>query len=347
MRLNVHFFALIIIIAFLFSCEKKREPAVISFYHWKANMNINSAQTDYLDSLGLKKLYLRFFDVHWDREKKAILPISILNWKFFDFGRSLEIVPVVYITNIALQKNEYDRGIDSLARKMAHKIQSIVKELDATRFQVKEIQLDCDWNAETQAKFFRLINQLKLYLPEFSIFSATIRLHQVKYFTTTGVPPVDKGVLMFYNMGDIGKMNEKNSILNLEKAKAYLQNFDIYPLPLDVALPLFSWGIQFREGKIVQIINDISEKDLKKNTNFVLSSKNMYKALNSCYVNGSYIYKNDNIRFENISNELLEKSMKMLRKAFGNKDFELIFYHLDGYILNSFESSFLKELAKN
>jgi hypothetical protein len=31
--------------------------------------------------------------------------------------------------------------------------------------------------------------------------SATIRLHQVKYFKKTKIPNVDSGVLMYYNMG--------------------------------------------------------------------------------------------------------------------------------------------------
>lgn len=45
---------------------------------------------------------------------------------------------------------------------------------------------------------------------------------------------------MCYNTGDIDSPGESNSILDLEDAKKYLQGkHRAYPLPLDVALPVF------------------------------------------------------------------------------------------------------------
>ena len=76
--------------------------------------------------------------------------------------------------------------------------------LDVNQLNIpKEIQLDCDWNSSTQKKYFNLIEEMKLYPTwENIVWSATIRLHQLKYPKQTGVPPVNKGVLMFYNMGN-------------------------------------------------------------------------------------------------------------------------------------------------
>lgn len=331
----------------LLSCTEKAEKSAMSFYHWKANINIGQTEMAYMDSLAMKKLYLRFFDIHWDKENQLAQPLSVLQWKNFDMGHHLDIIPVIYITNITLEKNEYDRGIDTLAKNIANKLKQMIAKLDTVRFSVKELQLDCDWDLETQSKYFRLIQQLKNYLPQIKTFSATIRLHQVKYFTTTGVPPVDKGVLMFYNMGNVAKASEKNSILNIETAKQYLENFDIYPLQLDVALPLFAWGVHFRDDKILQLINDVSIAHLNNKENFEAIGNNKYRVLKSHYLKGIYIYKNDIIRLENIAADDLKKSMQMLRNAFKDKKFDVIFYHLEDYIVRDFNPKLLKTIINN
>ncbi len=331
---------------FIAACGTKQVPP-ISFYYWKTQMTIGEEEAAVLDSLNCQKLYVRFFDVHWNPEKKISYPLAPLAWQHFDLGRTLEIIPVIYITNITLLKNDYDRGIDTLAASIAQKLSSMLQELDTLRFVVHELQLDCDWSGDTQAKYFRLIERLKVKLPQCSKFSATIRLHQVKYMTTTGVPPVDKGVLMFYNMGNIGQINEDNSILNLKTAQKYLGQLKSYPLPLDIALPVFAWGVQFRNKKIVQLLNDLSLADLKKSDNFAPIGSNTFKVLKSDYLKGHYIYKNDLIRIESIEEKELKQAVKMLRKAMSIKQKpEFIFYHLDPHILQKFPPSTLESLVQ-
>jgi hypothetical protein len=326
----------------LSSCQKEKTSRPIHFYHWKAQMNVDQQQMDALDSLNVQKLYLRFFDVK--NGPKGPEPISILNWKYFDLGRSLELIPVVFITNNSFKAIEYDAGVDSLAEHIAKKLEQMIQKLDTVRFKVNELQIDCDWSLNTQSKYFRFLQLLKKKMPRIESISATIRLHQVKYFTKTGVPPVDKGVLMFYNMGKVQDWEEDNSILNLKTAKKYLQNFKSYPLRLDVALPLFSWGVQFRNGEIVQLINDASEAELEASEHFEKIGQGRYKVLKSTYLNGLYVYKNDELRIERVEVEDLKQSMKMLKKAMKNKDFELIFYHLDDYILKKFSAQTLNSL---
>ena len=80
--------------------------------------------------------------------------------------------------------------------------------------------------------------------------SATIRLHQVKYREETGVPPVDYGVLMYYNMGHISAMGA-NSIYDRSTALRYLGKLREYPLPLDIALPMFAWGVHSADGQVL------------------------------------------------------------------------------------------------
>ena len=51
-----------------------------------------------------------------------------------------------------------------------------------------------------------------------------------------GVPPVSRGVLMYYNMSEAGDFKTSNHILDLEVAGRYHVHFDDYPIPLDLAL---------------------------------------------------------------------------------------------------------------
>jgi hypothetical protein len=114
-----------------------------------------------LNDLSVEKLYLRFFDVKWDNEKQQPIPISSLVWKFFDLGKSLEIVPVVFITNRSLEKLQSNLEIDSLAKNIANKLGAIIVKLDKNRFIINELQLDCDWSNKTEKAYFRLIAQLR------------------------------------------------------------------------------------------------------------------------------------------------------------------------------------------
>jgi hypothetical protein len=347
MKLSIATFFILIISLVFESCSEKKTKAAIAFYHWKAEMDISQSEIEYLNALSVKKLYVRFFDVKWDNEKQKPIPISSVQWNSFEAGRSLEIIPVVFITNKSIEKLQNDPAVDSLAKKISTKLSSMLKKLDVKKFPVNELQLDCDWSPKTEKAYFRLIEQMKKNMPELKKISATIRLHQVKYFNSTGVPPVDEGVLMFYNMGDLTKENEKNSILNIEKAKTYLENFDIYPLKLNVALPLFSWAVQLREGRTVQLINDISEADLTNNSNFTQIEPAIFKVINSNYLKGIYLYKNDKIRLESISEKDLKESVKILRKAFGNKPFDIIYYHLDDYIVQRYDKATIKSILEN
>jgi hypothetical protein len=101
--------------------------------------------------------------------------------------------------------------------------------------------LDCDWSAKTKAKFFRLTRIMNdsLDVP----LTATIRLHQYANPKGTGVPPADRGMLMPYNVGQITAQGDGNSIFDLSIAEPYFTSSSPYPLPLDIGLPAFSWGV--------------------------------------------------------------------------------------------------------
>ncbi|WP_323669170.1 hypothetical protein [Aliarcobacter butzleri] len=283
-------FALIV-----FSYNKTQKKDIqISFYSWE-----NSFEEQNIN----EKLYIKVLDVNFSTK------LELLKTNIKDAPKNF--IPVIYITNETMKNVDY-----SLVSK------AILETLKNYKFD--EIQIDCDWSLSTRSNYFNLLEDLKEKLNK--TISATIRLHQIKYYAKTGIPPVDYGVLMYYNMSNIGDFNTKNSILDNEIAKKYHYNFDVYPLKLKLALPLYSQAIQFREEKAISLFEGVEEKDF--NNDFEELENNRYKVLNSHYFKGRYIYKDDIFRLENSNKQDIKIALKDFLDLSKNRYDEVIFYTL-------------------
>ena len=94
-----------------------------------------------------------------------------------------------------------------------------------------------------------------------------MRLHQVKDKQQTGIPKVNKVYLMCYATSSPLDNSNANSILEVNLLKNYLHNLQDYPLKMDIALPIYSWGIVTNHLGKKKLINALEEKDLQ-NRNF-------------------------------------------------------------------------------
>ena len=289
--------AVFLIVSFIFIQTKKQEPINISFYHWENTYNQKEIK---------EKVHIKVLDISFSSKVEVINTI-------FQTKPNNSFVPVVYITNDTMKNVDY--SIIS---------NQIIKNLKATNLSFEELQIDCDWSSITQSNYFKLLEDLKVKLNK--TLSATIRLHQIKYYVKTGIPPVDYGVLMYYNMSDISDINTKNSILDNDIAKKYHYNFDSYKLKLKLALPLYSQAIQFRENKALDIFEGAEKKDFDEN--FKALDNNKYEVINSTYFKGRYVYKGDIFRFEDSEKEDIKTAFDDFFKISNNRFNEVIFYTL-------------------
>ncbi len=296
MKKIVILISLILVFALIvFSYNKTQKKDIqISFYSWE-----NSFEEQNIN----EKLYIKVLDVNFSTK------LELLKTNIKETPKNF--IPVIYITNETMKNVDY-----SLVSK------AILETLKNYKFD--EIQIDCDWSLSTRSNYFNLLEDLKEKLNK--KISATIRLHQIKYYTKTGIPPVDYGVLMYYNMSNIGDFDTKNSILDNEIAKKYHYNFDVYPLKLKLALPLYSQAIQFREEKAISLFEGVEEKDF--NNDFEKLENNRYKVLNSHYFKGRYIYKDDIFRLENSNEQDIKIALKDFLDLSKNRYDEVIFYTL-------------------
>ncbi len=289
--------AVFLIVSFIFIQNKKKEPINISFYHWENSYNQKEIK---------EKVYIKVLDISYSTK------VEVINTIFQTKPNNI-FVPVVYITNDTMKNVDY--SIIS---------NQIIRNLKATNLSFEELQIDCDWSSSTQSNYFKLLEDLKSKLNK--TLSATIRLHQIKYYVKTGIPPVDYGVLMYYNMSDISDINTKNSILDNDIAKKYHYNFDSYKLKLKLALPLYSQAIQFRDNKALDIFEGAEKKDFDEN--FKALDNNKYEVINSTYFKGRYVYKGDIFRFEDSEKADIKTAFDDFFKISKNRFNEVIFYTL-------------------
>ena len=177
----------------------------------------------------------------------------------------LELIPTIFITNRTLLHLPTAK-IDTLAARIVARTKALMKQLPDARIQ--EIQLDCDWTQKTKVSYFSLLEKIQAFCGADVQLSATIRLHQLKFANRTGIPPVDRGMLMFYNMGDLERWESANSILDNSIASQYLDARNTYPLDLDIALPIFAWGVLYRKGRMTKLINNLEAKQLADTSRF-------------------------------------------------------------------------------
>ena len=208
----------ITLIILLFSCSPKQKTEH-SFYYWKTVFHLSNFEKEYLTNLQITKLYIRFFDVEWDETTSQVIPLATI--KFNDsVPQGYKIIPVVYIVNKAL-KNTKTEDIPLLASKILAQVNHIAK-LNSINY--PELQIDCDWTETTKNSYFELLRTIKGKLEKDKSLSSTIRLHQVKYKDITGIPPVDRGMLMYYNMGKISAESTHNSVFNVTEAAKYIDH---------------------------------------------------------------------------------------------------------------------------
>lgn len=306
------------------SCSK-REAHPYSFYYWKTNLALNHTEKNILSKASIPYLYTRFFDI--DKVDGKFQPVGVIT-KDQNFQTDKQIVPTVFITNRTLL-NITDQDIKFLAENINNLIQKKTSEYHLKTN--SEIQIDCDWTAGTRNDYFKFLKELKKISGK--EITCTLRLHQVKDKAQAGIPPVEKVYLMCYSTSSPLENSDKNSILDVNILKSYLSKIDEYPIrKIEVALPIYSWGIVTNHLEKHKLINALSKKDLE-NPNFKRISENTAEVLKDGFYFGHYLNKGFTIKVEEISYDQLKDVVQFLENKIHN--FNIIYYQLDSkFVLN-------------
>ncbi|MBS7253379.1 hypothetical protein [Flavobacterium branchiicola] len=361
-------FVLLFVVLTSGSCEKEHE-VIRSFCYWKTNLVFDKQDDSLMQNLNVKHMYVRFFDIDWNPYAKEPLPVATIYDIRLNDSKP-DITPSIFITNeVVLQSNK--QQLDSLAVRIAKRVNQIgvkmnevtadkntnaivypqdyyknenykrlnydsVKSIELAKLKVdfKEILIDCDWTQKSQKNYFYLLKQIKKEYPAAKI-AATIRLWQYKYAEKAGTPPVDKGLLMCYNLSKPDDFKAKNSIGTSEELAQYITH-DKYKLKLDIALPLYSWAVVFRGDQFKGILSDY---DQLRNDSLKVKkiSDSKYILQDDVLIGQTYLRNGDEIRIEKISEEELEKMISIVKSKIQiDNQTKVTFFSFDKKYINDY-----------
>ena len=328
------------------------EPAN-AVYYWKTVFSLSSGEQEFIRENHIKRIYVRFFDVIVEdtdlNGEEEIVPNATVKFQTNQIPVK-EIIPTVYITLDALKamKGKESHWAMTIARRIAN-----MCSYNEIR-QVGEVQLDCDWTKSTQDSYFVLCTQLANAFNDIiteddswkDVFTAspkistTIRLHQL----AMPAPPVDCGVLMVYNTGSFKNPSAENSIISYDEVKPYLKKRNVYPLPLDVAYPTYSWGLLYRKGKFSGILREI--ENIENDTTAFDREKNNYAAKKDLLFGNILVHKGNTIRIEKSDFTEVMKVKNLIEPYIINysPDYSIILYHLDSLNLSKYSGNEISKI---
>ena len=310
--------------------------------------DLNETEGNFLEEHRVKRMYLRLFDVVTAdkntpsdfRIKYEAVPNATMVFRE-PMPEGVEIVPVIYITIDALRliidsKKDYAGLITERILNMAD-----FNDLGT----IQEVQLDCDWTQQTQDGYFAFCQAVKDKLEPLGIqLSCTIRLWQL----ACACPPVDRGVLMLYNTGNIANPNTQNSILDLNDVKTYLKGKP-YDLPLDFAYPTYSWCVGIRNGQFLGLFHDLelTNNSLYSSGEFenYISGDTYFLVVQDHIAEGHQLLKGDMLRYEYVSVAQLSRLDQLIREKFALADSaSIILYHLDSANLSNYTANEIRQI---
>jgi hypothetical protein len=329
-KLGLYIFATTVMLISMASCGSRHDDMVPSpapaVYYWKTVFKLDGIQQQFLRRHAIKKIYLRFFDVDFN-EQRVPIPMGTVQ---FDskVPSGIEIIPVVYIENHCLERPH------DLAQNIVKRVLTMAS---TNNINIKELQIDCDWNNRSRRTYFELLHDIKSQLDRRGHFllSATIRLHQL----SQPVPPVDYGVLMCYNTGNIHDYNTANAILDAKEVRPFInKRLADYRLPLCAAYPAFGWKLLFEKGQFRTILREI---DLTDSTLYRRISDKKYIVLRSHSVAvpdpnsfGLMVRAGDEIKIDEVSANTLFKVKSMLEAKRPNINRQVIIFSLNSINTN-------------
>jgi hypothetical protein len=334
---SLYGFILLMVGLMLYSCQPFPKEVKRGMYYWKSNEpSLSQEELGLLQELSVEKLYVKFFEVEPDPVFSA-KPIS--KTRLRPPALNLEVIPTVFIHNEALKDIEAAE-IDSLASnihflctKYYHQLFSKISP------SFSEIQLDCDWTPTTKDAYFQLIRSLKQQSGK--RISCTLRLYPYKYQDQMGVPPVDRVTLMCYSLTNPLAEEAVNSIQDNERLEAYLRPARKYPIPVDIALPLFSWALWYQNNQFAGILRT----DLDAFRGILEPIQPMwYQIQEDTMVGASFLRRGDKVKLEEVSQKETLQTLELLKKyVHFNPTSTITLFHLDVQSTNHADTEMLDQ----
>jgi len=287
---------------------------VVLFFPDKLKLYVNEKNREQLDQIQLKDLLITNFKLDWSAAYGSAYPYFSRKNEYYYINLSgLNYTPRIAITNRVFQYTPVSE-IPELARRTSEKINIVSEKIwSATqprdfkyytveekkksptdpswRTTIKEIQIDCDWDQHTQSAYFLFVELLQKYFPGIAI-NCTIRPKHYVERRKLGIPPVKRATFLY----------EKPNLTIPELRRMFKGK--PYPLPLDVALPLWNWVQWFRNEQFLGAMHwnptppydpDYYYSYPYGNDQFSSIDSTGFRILRDTVVDGHFLLKNDRL----------------------------------------------------
>ena len=122
---------------------------------------------------------------------------------------------------------------------------------------------------------------------------------------------------------------------------------------MDVALPIYAWGVHLSEGRVTELINRIHRADFEQDTNFLVPhGSNLITVKHSLIKGGRYYRTGDEVRIEEVTSKDLLEMARDLSRQMSTRPREVIFFDLDEHHFNKYitnyesETNFFKDVVR-
>jgi hypothetical protein len=289
-------------------------------YYWKTTWDLSLEQQAELHAVGVRQLFIHFFDVDWNFNQEQAQPKGILSLPdSLQLDEDLAITPVVYIVERVFRQAV---NVEDLAQRVGRTIEGMMAGSAALRTATRW-QIDCDWTPTSRDRYFNFLQALQQQFPDKTI-NVTIRLHQYREREDNGVPPVSEGLLMCYNMEPVGDADTQNAIYQEDLLRGYLKA-PPYPLRLDAGLPVFAWGAAFRDAQFLGVVPPpVASPGFLKPV-----STNYFLVLKDTTLLETFVRPGDDIRYDGATKTELLTAAALLRERPETRDLLFFDWRMD------------------
>lgn len=329
------FLKLLLIVPLISSCHQSKDLKIErAIYKWEGRY-FDSKELSEIKSLGVQKVYHKIFEVDFSAVRGNFPFEKNKPWYGNEFyNANMELVPTVFIKNEIFAHND-NKSLDKLADDIVFLINKYCQNPTYGVLQINydEIQIDCDWTMSTKDKYFYLLKKIKEISGK--KLSCTLRLYAYAYPDIMGVPPVDKVMLMCYNLIKPLSDHKRNSILDLDEMKKYMHKKK-YPVKMDIALPIFYWSLLFKNNQFEGTL-DLTSNEINSFAKVV--EPYWYEVQRDTLIEyHKYLQEGDRIKSEEVPIEDIMNALDILSNIVKNEDVVTI-------ALFSWKSSTLKHYS--
>ena len=332
----------LILVCSFTSCTDSTVQVQRGIYFWENDTETLTDQNKIaLNELNVEKFYVKVFEVDRENERNKPIAKSSLNLETKTL-KYRQIVPCVYIVNKVFVESSGEE-LDELAENVVKLINKYLKEklLSDGSIAFSEIQIDCDWSEKSQGNYFYFLRKVKELSKK--KLSCTLRLYPYKFQEIMGVPPVDRATLMCYNLINPIKNPRRNSILDIDEMSKYLDTKVNYSIPLDVALPVYSWMQCYDRDRFKGVIHGPIEQYKPLMTH---DEGLWYSMKTDTTISTMYVRKGDRIKMERVTQKELSKAVDLIRGAgILQNDVTFSYFHLTSNELQFYGYEKLNSLA--